>query len=179
MTIRIRMVDEDKNSFLAGVEKIRDGKHYWRATSMNAVGGKVGSRHMTEAGAEEAFVVRTVSTAKTQAADQGKSLEQACLDLGLTADGKVPAKAKPHEVTLKEAPHKRSIAETHMRYDVLLNGAVTDTLYFNMRGYQGYLPLPGGEKLDIGEKAISAYRKEIALIIDILPYLSLGLPLTR
>ncbi len=51
-----------------------------------------------------------------------------------------------------------------MRYDVLANGVLCDTLYYNMRGYQGYLPLPDGGKLDIGEKSISAYKKEISLL---------------
>ena len=51
-----------------------------------------------------------------------------------------------HVIKIVEAPRKRSMCETKMRYDVMLNGEVFDTLYFNTRGYLGYLPLPGGEK---------------------------------
>lgn len=69
-----------------------------------------------------------------------------------------------HVVTIKEAPRKRSICETKMRYDVFLNGVLFDTLYFNMRGYLGYLPLPGGEKLALPECGISAYKAEIRRI---------------
>jgi hypothetical protein len=50
------------------------------------------------------------------------------------------------------------------RYDVLLNGQKVGQLYFNMRGYRGDLPLPDGTKLDIGEKSISAFKREVALI---------------
>lgn len=64
-------------------------------------------------------------------------------------------------VELKEAPHKRSMCETKMRYDVLLDGELFDTLYFNTRGYCGYLPTPEGQRLDIGERGISAYRAEV------------------
>ncbi len=70
-------------------------------------------------------------------------------------------KARRARVALQEAPHKRSICETKMRYDVLLDGTVFDTLYFNMRGYLGSLPLPGGGRLEIGERGISAYRAEV------------------
>ncbi len=164
MTIRIRMVDEDKNRSLTGVEKGAGGG--FTAISMNPVGGFVGSRHKLEAEAEAQFLLRTRATAEALVAESlmGLTLASAFKDLGLNEDGTVPASAKPHVVTLKEAPHKRSMCETHMRYDVLANGTLTDTLYFNMRGYQGYLPLPGGGKLDIGEKAISAYKKEIGII---------------
>ena len=65
-------------------------------------------------------------------------------------------------IVLVEAPHKRAILETHMRYDVMLDGKLFDTLNYNMRGYIGYLPTVDGGKLTIGEKGISAYKKEIA-----------------
>lgn len=70
----------------------------------------------------------------------------------------------PHVVTLREAPHKKAMLERHMRYDVLVNGAVKETLSYNMRGYIGYLPLPDGGKLDIGERPITAFRREIGII---------------
>ena len=69
-----------------------------------------------------------------------------------------------HVVSLREAPQKRAICEDKMRYDVLLNGEFWGELYFNMTGYCGYLPLPGGRSLDICERGISAYRKEIRRI---------------
>lgn len=52
--------------------------------------------------------------------------------------------------------------ETTPRYDVVLHGQVVGQLYFNMRGYCGVLPTPSGASLDIGEKSISAYRREVA-----------------
>lgn len=66
-----------------------------------------------------------------------------------------------HRITLHEAPRRRSMLETKMRYDVLLNGERVGELCYNMRGYIGYLPLPGGTKLDIGERPISAFKREI------------------
>lgn len=76
----------------------------------------------------------------------------------------MPEEKKMHVVSLKEAPHKRACCETTMRYDVLLNGQFFGELYFNMRGYVGCLPLPGGSRLNIGERAISAYKAEIKKI---------------
>lgn len=58
--------------------------------------------------------------------------------------------------------------EKEDRYDVMFNGELFDQLYFNMRGYVGYLPsppdTPGGKpmKMNIGEKGISAFKKEVA-----------------
>ncbi|GGR37939.1 hypothetical protein [Deinococcus ruber] len=71
-----------------------------------------------------------------------------------------PAKA----ITLVEAPRKKSSCEQEMRYDVLLHGKQYSELYFNLRGYLGSLPTPDNLPLDIGEKSISAYRKQIALL---------------
>lgn len=64
-------------------------------------------------------------------------------------------------VTLKEAPHRRAICEKKMRYEVQLNGKFFSEIYFNMRGYVGYLPLPDGTRQDIGEKGIAEFRNEI------------------
>lgn len=64
-------------------------------------------------------------------------------------------------IQLKKAPEKMAAYERTMRYDVLFNGKVFDTLYYNLKGYVGYLPTPEGRKLDIGERSISTYRKEI------------------
>lgn len=58
--------------------------------------------------------------------------------------------------------------EREDRYDVMLNGVLFFQLYYNMRGYVGYLPSPpsdGGVKpgnLTIGERGISAYKAEVA-----------------
>jgi hypothetical protein len=77
---------------------------------------------------------------------------------------KTKSNTPPWKLELVEAPRKMAICETTMRYDVVLNGAVVDELYFNMRGYVGYLPLPTGGKLDIGEVSISRFRREVALL---------------
>jgi len=69
-----------------------------------------------------------------------------------------------HKVTLRANPRRRSILETKMRYDVLLNGNRVGELCYNMRGYIGYLPLPDGRRLDIGERPLSVFRQEIARI---------------
>lgn len=67
------------------------------------------------------------------------------------------------ELSLKEKPG-RHILERTPRYDVVLNGEVKGELYFNMRGYQGYLPTPRGFNLDIGEKGISVFKREVAIL---------------
>ncbi len=54
--------------------------------------------------------------------------------------------------------------EKEDRYDVLVDGALFDQLYFNLRGYVGYLPTENGGRLTIGERGISAYRSEVARI---------------
>ena len=72
--------------------------------------------------------------------------------------------AKNHKVELAATRQGCAICEKEDRYDVLLNGQKFGQLYFNTRGYVGYLPIHGGHKLDIGEKKISAFRKEVAAI---------------
>lgn len=72
-------------------------------------------------------------------------------------------------ITLKETRQGCQPFEQQPRYHVLLNGQFHGELYFNMTGYTGcYLPLPptNGKigNLNIGEKSISAYKKEIAKI---------------
>jgi hypothetical protein len=61
----------------------------------------------------------------------------------------------------KKSPH---ILERLPRYDVCVNGIPKGELYFNMRGYVGYLPTVQGAMLDIGEKGISAFRREVSLL---------------
>lgn len=49
-------------------------------------------------------------------------------------------------------------------YDVLVNGERAGEIYYNMTGYCGTLPLPGGGQFDPGESGISAFRREAARI---------------
>ena len=71
-------------------------------------------------------------------------------------------------IQLVENRKDRAMLEKESRWDVLLNGIKFGQLYFNMRGYVGYLPTPPSEgqttpgKLTIGEKGLRAYRKEVA-----------------
>lgn len=66
------------------------------------------------------------------------------------------------KLELRETRRGMQMLERTPRYDVVLNGATTGQLYFNMRGYCGYLPTPRGGKLDIGEKSISAFKREVS-----------------
>jgi hypothetical protein len=71
-------------------------------------------------------------------------------------------------IELIETREGCAIAETTPRYIVMFRGHKFGELYFNMTGYTGsYLPSPGLKSDDpvpfhIGERSISAYRKEIA-----------------
>jgi hypothetical protein len=71
---------------------------------------------------------------------------------------------KKHAIELVENLRARAICETTPRYDVMLHGQKVDELYHNVRGYVGYLPTPSGAKLDIGEKSISVFRREVAAL---------------
>ena len=69
-------------------------------------------------------------------------------------------------IKLVETRRGCQILEKESRYDVLLDGKLFDQLYYNMRGYVGYLPAPREDgtaiRLTIGERGIAAYRKEVA-----------------
>ena len=65
-----------------------------------------------------------------------------------------------HTIVLVETRENCSFCERTSRYNVLFNGKKVGQLYFNLRGYIGSLPTPNGHNLIIGEKPISAYRKE-------------------
>lgn len=67
------------------------------------------------------------------------------------------------KISLKPSP-KRGILQSMQDYDLFLNGKMECEITYNMGGYIGYLPLPEGGKLDIGECAISIYRREIAAL---------------
>ena len=71
---------------------------------------------------------------------------------------------KKKAIELVENLRARAICETTPRYDVMLHGQKVDQLYFNMKGYVGYLPTLDGAKLDIGEKSISIFRREVAAL---------------
>ena len=71
-------------------------------------------------------------------------------------------------IELIETREGCAMLETTPRYIVMFRGRKFSELYFNMTGYTGgYLPSPGLKSdepvsFDIGERGISAYRKEIA-----------------
>ena len=65
-------------------------------------------------------------------------------------------------IKLIETRRGCAIAERESRYDVMLDGALFDQLYYNMTGYVGYLPTPEGHRLMLPERGISAYKAEVA-----------------
>jgi hypothetical protein len=65
-------------------------------------------------------------------------------------------------IRLVETRRGCAVAERYPRYDVLLNGVLYGQLYFNTKGYVGYLPTPNGAALNIGEHPIATYRKEVS-----------------
>jgi hypothetical protein len=67
-------------------------------------------------------------------------------------------------VRLVETSRGRHVLETTKRYRVTLYGEDRGELYFNIRGYVGTLPLPGGQSIDIGERPLSEFRREVARI---------------
>jgi len=77
----------------------------------------------------------------------------------------MPRKESPaFRIKLEESTRGRAMLERTPRYDILVNGEVQGQLSYNMRGYIGYLPTIHGSKMDIGEKSISAFRKEIRIL---------------
>ncbi|MFZ3482189.1 hypothetical protein [Sphingomonas sp. 3-13AW] len=71
-----------------------------------------------------------------------------------------------NRITLEERPRRMACMETKMRYAIMVDGKPFSELYFNMRGYRGSIPSPRPDgtfgSLDIGERPISEYRREIA-----------------
>lgn len=69
-------------------------------------------------------------------------------------------------IKLEPRPNRMAWAETKMRYAVMLDGEEYDALYFNMRGYRGTIPYRREDgtigRLDIGERPISEWKREIA-----------------
>lgn len=72
----------------------------------------------------------------------------------------MPAEFK---IKLVEKP-SRHLLERYPRYDIMLNGKPAGELYRNMTGYVGTLPSISGARMDIGERGIAAFRKEIAIL---------------
>lgn len=70
---------------------------------------------------------------------------------------------RKHRITLQESPG-RHMMERHPRYAVLVNGEPRGELYFNMTGYVGTLPMVQGGVMNIGERPISAFRKEVSIL---------------
>lgn len=85
---------------------------------------------------------------------------------GALARGQVPIGSRGSNpgpaIQLVRTKSGMQMLETTPRYDVMLFGRKVDQLYFNMRGYVGYLPTPDGKKLDIGEHGIGVFKKEVA-----------------
>ena len=67
-------------------------------------------------------------------------------------------------VQLVENFKSRAILETKPRYDITINGVVCGELYFNMKGYVGYLPQASGIVLDCGEGGITRFKRELTRI---------------
>lgn len=69
-------------------------------------------------------------------------------------------------ITLQEAPRRRAMLETKMRYDVMLHGKRVAELYFNTRGYNANpgLPLPTGGFLSIPEGSLTSIKQEISVL---------------
>ena len=69
-----------------------------------------------------------------------------------------------HRIALRSKPSPH-FGETHKRWQVLLNGkAWGEPFYYNMRGFRGVLPLPGGQSFDPGEVTLTQLRREVAQI---------------
>jgi hypothetical protein len=65
-------------------------------------------------------------------------------------------------VTLRVDNRHRAMLERQDRYAVYLHGEYFGELSFNMTGYIGYLPYPGGHRIGIREQSISGVRREVA-----------------
>ncbi len=69
-----------------------------------------------------------------------------------------------HRITLQSKPSPH-FHERHKRWQVFLNGEPWgDPFYYNMRGFRGVLPLPGGQAFDPGELSLTRLRQEVAQI---------------
>jgi hypothetical protein len=62
------------------------------------------------------------------------------------------------KLTIEET-NSRQFMEREKRYGVKVNGVPVDELYYNMKGWRGSLMTVHGERFDLGEKGISAWKK--------------------
>lgn len=63
------------------------------------------------------------------------------------------------KLRLIEAPHKRDICETTMRYDLVLDGMFVGEMWYNTQGYVVNTKLPGF--VNSAEQSLTTWRNEI------------------
>jgi hypothetical protein len=69
--------------------------------------------------------------------------------------------AKP-AIELIETRQGCEIMETTPRYNVMLHGVKVEQLWWNLKGFVGNLPTPGGASLYVPESGIARFRREVA-----------------
>lgn len=67
------------------------------------------------------------------------------------------------KLSLKERKSPHGL-ERHPRYDVMVGDRKVDELYFNMTGFNGALMNETGGRISIGERGISAWKREVSAI---------------
>jgi hypothetical protein len=67
------------------------------------------------------------------------------------------------KITFEEVKD-RHICQEHPFYNVMLNGKFYFQIYYNLRGYCGYLPTPRGGRFDPGEVSLARFRKEAKIL---------------
>lgn len=77
---------------------------------------------------------------------------------------KIRSERKPFKITLRESSKRKHSCETTPRYEILLQNRVWGELYFNIKGYCGYLPTADGCRISIGDKSISFIKREISAL---------------
>ena len=69
--------------------------------------------------------------------------------------------AKP-AIELIETRQGCEMMETTPRYNVMLHGVKVEQLWWNLKGFVGNLPTPGGSSLYVPESGIARFRREVA-----------------
>jgi len=73
----------------------------------------------------------------------------------------IPDTGKPIRVTLEEKRGRSSPQD----YYIAVNGTRWGEVYYNLRGYCGYIPTSSETALlDVGEKGVSVYKREISRV---------------
>jgi len=71
-------------------------------------------------------------------------------------------------ITLEPRPNRMAPLETKMRYAVMLDGKEFSELYWNIRGYRGYVPSLRADgtigRFDPGEESLASFKREIAIV---------------